>query len=127
MTKLLKSGLKLPILQRKLIKSYLITDKRCMEDCKVKNIKHNIASPCNEKWDDMSGDAKCRHCTLCDKKVYDFAAMSDEEILDLVKPSKKDPNCAYVFRREDGTIMLEDCPNGIQDLKTFIMQKTYLK
>jgi len=46
----------------------------------TKHIK--IAEPCHENWNEMTPDAKGRHCDACDKVVVDFTDHSKEEIVD---------------------------------------------
>lgn len=35
-----------------------------------------IAVPCEADWETMAGDARVRHCTLCNLNVYNFAEMT---------------------------------------------------
>jgi hypothetical protein len=70
-----------------------------------------IASPCPASWEEMQGDNRARFCTLCDKHVYNFAAMTAEEGLALVK-EKEGNLCGRLYRRRDGTVLTADCPVG---------------
>lgn len=45
----------------------------------------NIAEPCHENWDGMSPNTNGKHCSKCDKTVYDFSRYSDSEIIDFFK------------------------------------------
>src|SRR5262245_61583986 len=70
-----------------------------------------IASPCPASWDEMQGDDKARFCGLCQKHVYNFAAMTIEEGLALVR-EKEGNLCGRLTRRRDGTVITQDCPVG---------------
>jgi uncharacterized small protein (DUF1192 family) len=71
-----------------------------------------IASPCGERWDAMSGDDTCRFCEKCGKNVYDVSAMRrpDAERF-LVENTGA---CLRLFRRADGTVLTDDCPVGVR-------------
>ena len=94
-----------------------------MQEFKLGEIKFEIASPCEESWDDMSGDDKCRHCALCDKNVYNFESMDEAEILGLLKSGNE--VCARVFAREDGKVLLDDCSIGLRQARRLIREKRY--
>jgi hypothetical protein len=49
--------------------------------------KHRISipEPCSENWDAMPISGKGRSCDSCEKVVYDYSKMSDNEILYLLK------------------------------------------
>lgn len=70
-----------------------------------------IASPCDARWDDMQGDARVRHCGLCDKNVYDLSEMTAAEAEALLA-REGDPPCIRLHRRADGTVITSDCPVG---------------
>jgi hypothetical protein len=75
-----------------------------------------VASPCPASWDEMAGDARVRHCTLCDLNVYNFAEMTREEVQALLQRSEGRV-CARLFRRADGTVLTRDCPTGLRALR----------
>ncbi|PWV46495.1 carboxypeptidase-like regulatory domain-containing protein [Chitinophaga sp. S165] len=50
-----------------------------MGNCK--SLKINIPEPCTEAWNEMLPENDGRFCLSCQKKVIDFSAMSDYEIL----------------------------------------------
>jgi hypothetical protein len=75
-----------------------------------------IAEPCHASWDDMAGDERVRHCTLCSLNVYNFAEMSREEIRELVLRTEG-RLCARLYRRTDGTLLTRDCPAGFRALQ----------
>ena len=70
-----------------------------------------IASPCPQSWEQMRGDDACRFCQLCEKNVYNFAAMTGDEILRLIR-EKEGRVCGRLYRRADGTLLTADCPVG---------------
>lgn len=74
-----------------------------------------IASPCHVRWDDMSGDDMVRHCASCNLNVHNLSAMSREETEALFSRAKESGSrlCAGMFKRTDGTIILQDCPVGL--------------
>jgi hypothetical protein len=41
----------------------------------------NIPKPCHEDWNTMTPEKKGRHCSSCEKTVYDFTASTDEHIV----------------------------------------------
>lgn len=70
-----------------------------------------VASPCHERWEDMQGDDRTRHCGKCDKDVHDLSAMSaaDAEALLAARGASL---CVRLYRRFDGTVITSDCPEG---------------
>jgi hypothetical protein len=75
-----------------------------------------IASPCNEDWDDMSGDERVRFCGKCEKNVYNLSAMSRAAAEELVR-AKEGRLCVRFYQRSDGTILSGDCPVGERRLR----------
>ncbi|MFT7050526.1 MAG: hypothetical protein ACJAZK_001122 [Psychroserpens sp.] len=41
----------------------------------------NIPKPCHEDWNTMTPEKKGRHCSSCEKTVYDFTASTDEHLV----------------------------------------------
>ena len=72
-----------------------------------------IASPCEARWDEMQGDARVRHCGLCDKDVYDLSEMTAAEAEALLAREGEAP-CVRLHRRADGTVITSDCPVGVK-------------
>ena len=66
-----------------------------------------IATPCQREWEGMTGDERVRHCTSCDRKVYDVAAMTRDEIAQALGESEG-RLCARLTRRSDGTLVTRD-------------------
>ena len=50
-----------------------------------KSFKIKIANPCHEDWQNMSPNAKGRHCQSCEKTVVDFSIMTDADIISFFK------------------------------------------
>ncbi|MFN7701363.1 MAG: hypothetical protein ACK6CU_09235 [Deltaproteobacteria bacterium] len=73
--------------------------------------KLSIASPCREKWNAMVGDDRVRHCSRCDKDVYNLSGMTGPEITALLARRGERP-CVRFFKRQDGTMLTADCPVG---------------
>jgi Carboxypeptidase regulatory-like domain len=72
-----------------------------------------IASPCSAHWADMPGNDKIRHCSQCQLDVYNFSAMTELEINQIVA-ARTGRLCARFFQRSDGTMLTENCPTGIR-------------
>ncbi|MCY1016413.1 hypothetical protein [Pyxidicoccus sp. MSG2] len=66
-----------------------------------------IATPCQMRWDEMTGDARVRHCGACRLNVYNVSEMSTSEVEALLQPGGS--VCARVYRRSDGTVVTGDC------------------
>jgi hypothetical protein len=70
-----------------------------------------VASPCSARWEDMKGDERIRFCASCEKHVYNLSAMRADEAEALL--GQRDGSvCVRLYRREDGTVLTEDCPVG---------------
>ena len=70
-----------------------------------------VASPCSARWGHMVGDNRVRHCLQCNKNVYNFSAMTEAEIAELIR-EREGKVCARFYRRADGTMLTADCPMG---------------
>lgn len=91
---------------------------------KFKDLNFEIASPCHEDWDQMTGDDKKRFCHSCEKNVHNLSSMSDQEISDLL--SRPDNVCVRLYKRHDGTILTEDCPIGLEKVKSHLKRKQFI-
>lgn len=70
-----------------------------------------VASPCKERWDDMTGDEHVRFCGRCEKNVYDLSSLTAEQADSLLR-GRGESMCVRLFRRSDGTVLTSDCPVG---------------
>ena len=73
-----------------------------------------IGSPCGADWRAMAGDAQVRRCGQCELDVYDLSAMTREEAQALVR-ERTGRVCVRFHRRDDGTVLTRDCPQGLAD------------
>lgn len=78
-----------------------------------------IAAPCPISWDNMTGDDRVRHCSGCDKHVYNIADMTDAEASDFFTKNGS-VECVRIFRRTDGKIMTDNCPKGLRIIRNRI-------
>src|SRR5438093_1429132 len=46
-----------------------------------------VSSPCNENWDEMTGNDRVRFCSHCAKDVNDISTMTPKEAVRLVRSS----------------------------------------
>jgi len=67
-----------------------------------------IPIPCKASWDAMFGDDRVRHCGDCRQDVYNIAAFSRREAMQLVQ-ERSGRVCLRIFRRPDGTVITDDC------------------
>jgi hypothetical protein len=72
-----------------------------------------IASPCPASWEQMAGDDRVRHCSLCHQSVYDLSSMTGAEVARFLGAHDEDV-CVRLYRRADGTVMTRDCPRGVR-------------
>ncbi|HEX8706242.1 MAG TPA: hypothetical protein VF815_45830 [Myxococcaceae bacterium] len=71
-----------------------------------------IASPCYERWDNMKGDERVRHCASCKLNVFNLSQMTKAEAEQLVT-STEGRLCVRLYKRWDGTVITADCPVGV--------------
>jgi hypothetical protein len=72
-----------------------------------------IASPCSADWNKMSGGDRMRYCPDCKLNVYNFSAMTPDEIEKIVQ-ERTGRLCARFYQRTDGTLLTQDCPIGFR-------------
>jgi hypothetical protein len=85
-----------------------------MKNNPLDNIK--IASPCGANWDEMFGDNRKRFCAECKLNVYNISGMPQREAEDLLINSEGRV-CVRLFKRNDGTVLTENCPVGLAKVK----------
>ncbi|MEM7205146.1 MAG: hypothetical protein AAF628_33135 [Planctomycetota bacterium] len=72
-----------------------------------------ISAPCPASWDQMAGDDRTRFCDQCQLNVYNLGGMTREEGEALVR-NAEGRLCVRLVRREDGTVMTQECPVGLR-------------
>ena len=72
-----------------------------------------VASPCKAEWNDMVGDARVRFCLSCEKNVYNLSEMNREDAEALLRERMGNELCVRFYQRADGTILTQDCPEGV--------------
>ncbi len=72
-----------------------------------------VAAPCSADWNDMTGDDRVRFCGDCKLNVYNLSAMTEDQIVGLVRETEG-RLCGRFYRRPDGTILVQDCPKGFR-------------
>jgi hypothetical protein len=77
------------------------------------SLELRIASPCTEKWEEMSGDERARHCAKCKLNVFNIKELTELEVRALLS-AKSGRVCGRVYRRADGTVLTKDCPTGLK-------------
>jgi hypothetical protein len=73
-----------------------------------------IATPCEARWDEMSGDEQVRHCGQCRRSVFNLSAMTRKEAESFIDATEESV-CLRLYRREDGTVITSDCPIGLAE------------
>jgi len=72
-----------------------------------------IPVPCRVDWNTMTridSDGVARFCDQCERPVYDSAAITRDELLDLIaRHERRRLPCMQLHRRPDGTIVTRDC------------------
>ncbi|MEK7485914.1 MAG: hypothetical protein AABZ60_16450, partial [Planctomycetota bacterium] len=84
-----------------------------------------IAAPCSVPWDSMQGDSRKRFCDQCQLHVYNISDMSRpvaEEFLEKIEGRV----CINMYKREDGTILTEDCPVGLKAIRRKFRRMMFL-
>jgi hypothetical protein len=84
-----------------------------------------VASPCPASWEQMPGDERVRFCDACALHVYNLSAMTAREAERLVMRNEG-RLCVRFYRREDGTVLTQDCPRGLAALRWRARRTTLL-
>jgi hypothetical protein len=83
----------------------------------------SIAAPCHQRWEDMTGDDRTRHCGSCKQTIHNIAGMTEADAEALLRSALNDDGtpkqhlCARIYRRADGTVLTADCPVGLRALR----------
>lgn len=75
-----------------------------------------VASPCTADWDSMLGSDRVRFCGQCQLNVYNLSAMSKIDAEALITRTEG-RLCIRFYRRNDGSIITQDCPVGWRAIK----------
>ncbi len=81
-----------------------------------------IASPCHVDWDSMTGDERKRFCGACKLNVYNISEMSKQEAASFIRQSEG-RTCVRFYQRKDGTIITDNCPLGLRQLRDRVRLK----
>lgn len=78
-----------------------------------------VASPCSESWERMTGDERVRHCAKCDLDVFNLSEMTraDAEALLRARWGVGKRLCVRLYKRADGTVITQDCPVGLARIR----------
>lgn len=76
----------------------------------------SIAAPCSADWSKMTGNDQVRFCSQCSLNVYNLSNMTQDQAEDLVRKTEG-RLCVRYYKREDGTILTQNCPVGLEALK----------
>lgn len=63
-----------------------------------------VLDPCHERWDAMRGDARDRHCEVCDRRVHDLSRRSEAEALAMLALFGGEGLCVRFEADETGAI-----------------------
>jgi hypothetical protein len=80
----------------------------------IQSIK--IAEPCNVDWNSMTGDERKRFCGQCKLNVYNVEKLAQSDVVSLIQENEGNV-CMQLYRRQDGTILTENCPVGLRKLR----------
>src|SRR5262245_26739124 len=78
--------------------------------------KIKVAAPCTAEWRHMYGNDRVRFCGQCKLYVYNLSAMTREQAEDLIH-SAESKLCVRFYQRKDGTIITQNCPQGLRAIK----------
>ena len=83
-----------------------------------------VASPCSAQWDEMTPieGNRVRFCDHCEKRVYNLSSMGQAEAEGLLR-AHEGRLCVRYFRRDDGTILTNDCPVGLQAAQRLLYKR----
>jgi hypothetical protein len=74
-----------------------------------------VASPCHESWEAMTGDERSRFCSKCKLSVFNLSSMTRLEAETFVRSRQpSDETCIRFYRRFDGTVITRDCPVALR-------------
>ena len=101
--------------------SFPVLSFRRKRDIKNQIQSYFISSPCSIKWDDMQAEqsnSSVRFCGDCKLNVHNLSSLSDEEVVVLLnKKASGERVCTYFYRKEDGTLVTDNCPKQLQQVR----------
>lgn len=75
-----------------------------------------IAAPCSVPWESMQGDSRKRFCEQCQLHVYNISDMTRQAAESFLQQAEGRV-CINLFKRDDGTILTQDCPVGLKAIR----------
>jgi hypothetical protein len=72
-----------------------------------------LAAPCSADWEQMPGQERVRRCQKCRLPVYRVSDLTRAEA-EAVVAQTEGHSCPALYRRQDGTVLAQDCPKGIE-------------
>jgi hypothetical protein len=80
-----------------------------------------ILSPCSQNWNEMPGGSIVRNCSACQRDVYNFTAMTDSEIANIIS-AQQGHICARIYFPTDGEI--HEVPQDLPTLRVALRRTT---
>lgn len=68
------------------------------------------------------GDDRVRFCHECNLNVYNISGMTRKQAESLIESAQGQRLCVRLYRREDGTVITEDCPVGLRALRRRVLR-----
>lgn len=92
-----------------------------MRKIEMKNLVQSVTikTPCSVGWENMEGDEKVRFCGKCKLNVHNLSNMSEKEAASVIA-NKNDKLCVFIARRQDGTVITDNCPVKLQVIRNRI-------
>ncbi len=84
-----------------------------------------IAAPCSVPWDSMQGDSRKRFCEQCQLHVYNISDMT-RQVAEEFLQQEKGRVCINMYKREDGTVLTQDCPVGLKAIRRKFRKMMFL-
>jgi hypothetical protein len=79
-----------------------------------------VVNPCQVDWEGMSGTDRVRHCSQCNKDVFNVSSITRAEAAELIQQAEGKV-CVRYDQRRDGTVLTRD-----SSLKDRVSLKTRL-
>ena len=73
----------------------------------------------------MEGTETVRFCDQCQLNVHNLSRMSDNEVTDLLE-KKNGRMCVFMYQREDGTVITDNCPVALRAMRSRIQAYAYV-